>query len=178
MEASIVRDALTEPAVGSVRVPMTIDELFAEHASFVWRTLRHFGVGEGDIEDQMQEVFLVAHRRLERWDGEHPQAWLFAIARRCAAAYRRRSHRRHEDPVASVPDDADPRDPTARAELDLLNRVFQTLDEDKRIVFILHEIEGMSMREVAEAVGCPLHTAYSRYYAARRELIRALEEAK
>lgn len=157
---------------------MTIDELFAEYAGFVWRTLRHFGVHDADLEDQSQEVFLVVQRHISKWDGEHPRSWLFAIARRCAAAYRRRSHRRHEQPVESIPDAIDPHDPTTHAQLDRLNRVFQTLDEDKQIIFVLHEVEGMSMREVADAVGCPLQTAYSRYNAARRDLFRALEEAK
>jgi len=55
--------------------------------------------------------------------------------------------------------------------------VFQTLDEDKQIVFLLHEVEGMSMREVAEAVQRPIKTAFTRYYAARRALTRALGEA-
>ena len=157
--------------------PMTIDDLFSSYAVFVWRTLRQFGVASADLEDQTQEVFLIAHRRIGHWDGKHPRAWLFAIARRCASAYRRRSHRRHEESVATVPEEADPGDPSVRAEIDLLNRVFQTLDEDKQIVFILHEVEGMSMREVADAVQCPLKTAFTRYYAARRELTRALGEA-
>ena len=157
---------------------MTIDDLFSAHAAFVWRTLRQFGVASADLEDQTQEVFLIAHRRLAHWDGEHPRAWLFAIARRSASAYRRRSHRRHEDPLATVPEEVSPEDPSVRAEIELLNRVFQTLDEDKQIAFVLHEIEGMSMREVAEAVQCPLKTAFTRYYAARRELSRAVGGVK
>ncbi|MBN9167888.1 MAG: hypothetical protein BGO98_32200 [Myxococcales bacterium 68-20] len=168
---------MREAAGDVMPAPMTIDDLFSSYAVFVWRTLRQFGVASADLEDQTQEVFLIAHRRIGHWDGKHPRAWLFAIARRCASAYRRRSHRRHEEPVATVPEEADPGDPSVRAEIDLLNRVFQTLDEDKQIVFILHEVEGMSMREVAEAVQCPLKTAFTRYYAARRELTRALGEA-
>jgi RNA polymerase sigma-70 factor, ECF subfamily len=178
VEALIARDVAMREAAGDVMpAPMTIDDLFSSYAVFVWRTLRQFGVASADLEDQTQEVFLIAHRRIGHWDGKHPRAWLFAIARRCASAYRRRSHRRHEEPVATVPEEADPGDPSVRAEIDLLNRVFQTLDEDKQIVFILHEVEGMSMREVAEAVQCPLKTAFTRYYAARRELTRALGEA-
>ena len=76
-----------------------------------------------------------------------------------------------------MPEEVDPADPSVRAEIDLLNRVFQTLDEDKQIVFLLHEVEGMSMREVAEAVQRPIKTAFTRYYAARRALTRALGEA-
>lgn len=157
---------------------MTIGELFAENVSFVWRTLRHFGVAEVDLEDQIQEVFLVAHRRLADWDGRHARAWLAAIARRCASDYRRRGHRRHEQLVHTVPESTDTRDPSARAEIDLLNRVLYSLDEDKRVVFFLYEVEGMSIRDVAEIVQCPVKTAYKRLAAARRELTRALGDMK
>ena len=157
---------------------MTIEELFSTHKAFVWRALRHFGVAEADLEDQTQEVFLIAHRCGDETGARYPRTWLYGIARRCASAYRRRSHRRHECTVESMPEGADTRDPSVRAEIDLLTRVFAALEEEKRAVFLLYEIEGMSMREVAEAVQCPLQVAYSRYYAARRELTRALGDAK
>ena len=176
MQASIL--GVVAPKDGAREVnsaPLTIEALFMTHAPFVWRSLQHFGVAESDLEDETQEVFLVAHRRLPEWDGEHPRAWLYAIARRCAAGYRRRSHRRHERPVDPLPERSDARDPSARAEVDLLRRVLDSLDEDKRAVFLLYEIEEMSMREVAEALQCPLQTAYTRLQAARRELTRALE---
>lgn len=155
---------------------MTVDALFSSYAGFVWRTLRHFGVAPVDLEDQTQEVFLVAHRRLAQWDGQNPRPWLYGIARRCAAGYRRVAHRRHERTVETMPEGRGQHDSSERAELSLLNRVLQTLDEDKRAVFLLHEIEEMSMREVAESVNCPLQTAYTRLYAARREIARALGE--
>lgn len=153
----------------------TIEQLVTDHLPFVWRSLKNLGVDATDVDDQTQEVFLVAHRRLSQWDGSNPRPWLYAIARRRAAAYRRRSHRRHECSVATVPDSTDTRDPSARTEIDLLNRVLDSLDEDKRAVFLLYEVEEMSMREVAQAVGCSVPTAYTRFQAARRELTRALE---
>jgi len=165
-------------AAGDVPSAMTLEELFSTHVRFVWRTLWHFGVAEADLEDQVQEVFLVAHRRWEASGAQHPQTWLYDIARRCAAAYRRRGHRRRECSVETVPEASDTRDPSARAELDLLNRVLASLDHDKRSVFLLYEIEQMSMREVAEVLRCPIQTAYARYHAARRDLTRALEEEK
>jgi RNA polymerase sigma-70 factor, ECF subfamily len=160
-------------------VPVTIEALFSDYVGFVWRSLRHFGVAESDLEDQTQEVFLVAHRQIAQYDVQHPRAWLYAIARRCASAYRRRSHRRHECPVETLPESTDMSDPSLRAEIDLLRRVFTRLDEQQQEVFLLYEFEEMSMREVAEALQCPLQTAYTRLYAARRELARALgiEEA-
>jgi RNA polymerase sigma-70 factor (ECF subfamily) len=168
----VARETVSEQSA----VPLTIEALFAAHAPFVWRVLRHFGVAAVDLEDQTQEVFLVAHRRLSDWNGEHPRAWLAAIARRCAAGYRRRGHRQHEELVHTVPDSTDSRDPSARAEIDFLNRVLASLDEDKRTVFFLYEVEEMSIRDVAEVVHCTVKAAYKRLYAARRELTRALGE--
>ncbi len=156
---------------------MTFEALFQSYVEFVWRSLRHFGVEERDLEDQTQEVFLVAHRHLADLDVEHPRAWLYAIARRCAAGYRRRSHRRHETTVDTVPESSHSRDPGVGMEVDRVGVVLATLDEDKRTVFLLHDVEEMPMREVAEAVGCQLSTAYARLYAARRELAKAIKEA-
>jgi len=178
VHASILGVVTAREAAGDVApVPMTIEALFSTYVEFVWRSLRHFGVPEADLEDQTQEVFLVAYRRQEECDVQHPRAWLYGIARRRASGYRRRSHLRHECPVETLPERIDPRDLFARTEIGLLSRVFASLDEDKQAVFLLYEIEEMSMREVAEAVQCPLKTAYARYHAARRELSRALGEA-
>jgi RNA polymerase sigma-70 factor, ECF subfamily len=180
VNASLVRlvgSAVEAPLEERASVPMTFEALFESYLDFVWRSLRHFGVAERDLEDQTQEVFLVAHRHLPDLDVQHPRAWLYAIARRCAAGYRRRSHRRHECSVEVVPESSHSRDPSAGVEVDRLAPVVASLDEDKRTVFLLHDVEEMPMREIAEAVGCQLSTAYARLYAARRELAKALKEA-
>ena len=178
MDASIARAVMRGVSEDAAPSRVTIDVLFSTYVDFVLRILRHFGVAGSDLDDQAQEVFIVANRRLPDWDGHQPRAWLYAIARRCASTYRRRSHRRHEETVESVPESLDTRDPAARMEMDHLNRVLDALDEDKRDVFVLYEIEEMSMREIAEAVQCTVPTAYARLAAARRELARALEEAE
>ncbi|OJY16218.1 MAG: hypothetical protein BGO98_40245 [Myxococcales bacterium 68-20] len=77
-----------------------------------------------------------------------------------------------------MPEGLAPHDPALRAEVDRLSRILDSLDEDKRAVFLLYEVEEMTMREVAEIVGCTLPTAYARLYAARRDLARVLEEAR
>ena len=132
-----------------------------------------------NLEDQTQEVFLVAYRRYSAWDGEHPRGWLFAIARRCASAYRRRSHRRHELTFHDVPENAPTEfEPPASIDLGCFDAALRALDEDKRNVFTLFELEELPMREVARILQCPVQTAYARLYAARRELARALSEER
>lgn len=156
-----------------------VEELFSAHVDYVWRSLQHLGVSEADLEDQTQEVFLVAYRRYPAWDGEHPRGWLFAIARRCASAYRRRSHRRHELAFHEVPESAPTEiEPPASIDLGRFDAALQALDEDKRTVFTLFELEELPMREVARILQCPVQTAYARLYAARRELARALSEER
>ena len=155
--------------------PPTTAEVFHAHASFAWRVLRRLGVAESDVEDACQEVFVVAHRRLDEFQGRSSvQTWLYGICVRVAAAHRRRARARarQEEPADSEPI-AEPHQENdlamreARAELD---RMLDALDDEKRAVFVLYEIEELPMTEVAAAVACPLQTAYSRLHAARREL--------
>ena len=174
-EVTAALGVVEQAPAGTVSRP-SLEELFSAHADFVWRCLGQLGVPEADLEDQLQEVFLVAYRRYATWDGEQGRAWLYAIARRCAAAFFRRSHRRHELPVEAVPESGAELDPSARIDIERLDKALAALDEDKRAVFVLFEIEEMPMRDVADAVGCPVQTAYARLYAARRALARVLFE--
>jgi RNA polymerase sigma-70 factor, ECF subfamily len=184
MAACVHRRRVTA-ALGLAKAPPLVavsrpglEEFFLAHADYVWRSLLHLGVREADLQDQMHEVFLVAYRRYATWDGEHSRGWLFAIARRCASAYRRRGHRRHEFSVYPLPETGIEADPAARIDAERLDRALAALDEDKRTVFVLYEIEEMTMRDVAETVGCQVATAYARLYAARRELAHLLSEER
>lgn len=145
-------------------------QLFEMHAAFTLRLVRRLGVHESDMEDVAQEVFLIAHRRIADLDAEaNPRNWLFGIARRVVANYLRKSHRVRERPSQEVVSSHG--DPAAEMDLRraraLLEQALDRLDQDKRTVFVLFELEGLPMHEVAEMVGCRLHTAYSRLYAAR-----------
>ena len=161
----------------------TIEELFTAHVHFVWRTLAGHGVSPADVEDATQEVFLVAHRRMDDWDRQRVSArtWLYAIAIRIAANHRRSRRHHGTSAEASPPEPAFVPDPVASVDRQRLlahvGRVLAAMDADRREVFVLFELENFSMKEVAEAVGCPLQTAYARLYAARRDLVGALGES-
>jgi RNA polymerase sigma-70 factor (ECF subfamily) len=60
----------------------------------------------------------------------------------------------------------------------MLAELLEQLDEDKRAVFVLYEIEELTMKEIADIVGCPLQTAYSRLHAARKLMLDALNRRK
>lgn len=160
--------------------------LFTEHAAFVWRVLRRLGVPEADVEDVCQEVFIAVHKQLPNFQGRSkPSTWIYAIARRRAASYRASARHRHEQPMDAdgertlhdVPEQ-DAHDGLERAQMRAqLDRLLDTLDDDKREVFVLYEIEELDMHEVVEIVGCPLQTGYGRLHAARARLRRGAEEA-
>lgn len=156
-------------------MPAAFRDIFSEHAPHVWRALRRLGVREADVPDVAQEVFVVVHRKLPEFEGRSTlKTWIYGICVRTASDYRRRAHVRREEPTdradegrRSAPQLADLERQEARA---LLDAALDALDEDKRAVFVLYEIEELDMPHVAEALGCPQKTAYSRLYAARKQV--------
>jgi RNA polymerase sigma-70 factor (ECF subfamily) len=162
--------------------------LFEAQVAHVWRSLRSLGVEAADVADASQQVFLVLHANLARWNRECTlRAFMYGICLRVASDYRRRSHRRHERLFASPPDIPSGRtspedDAVNRQELRFLDEALARLSPAQREVFVLFEMEELDMNDVAHAVGCPLFTAYSRLRAARKivaaELAASLGERK
>ncbi len=177
-EASISKDVL----LAMHEAPPTFAAVYAENAAFVWRSLRRLGVRAGDVEDTCQEVFLVAHAKLGEFRGGSMRAWLFAIALRVASDYRKKAFVRREVGDDEMPELSVSETQTRSLERDralaLLERILENLDEDKRTVFVLFELEQMPMTEVASAVGCPLQTAYTRLHTARDQVNAAIERWK
>jgi RNA polymerase sigma-70 factor (ECF subfamily) len=172
------------PAEGSAAeedVP-AFDEVFRENVPFVWRTLRRLGVRDADVADVCQEVFVVVHRRLPDFDGRAAlRTWIYGICARTASQYRRRAPQLKEiagtdfERMTVAPEQEESVERKwARRRLD---RALSELDDDKRAVFVLYELEELPMKEVAVALGCPLQTAYSRLHAARREVEEAFRTA-
>ena len=146
--------------------------IFDEHARYVIRTLRHLGVREADVEDVAQEVFVTVHRKLAEFEGRSKlRTWLYAICLRVASDHRRRAYVVRERATDNPPVDTGERtgnEPDSSLESrTFVQQLLAQLDDDKRQVLVLYEIEGLTMRKVAEVVGCPLQTAYSRLHAAR-----------
>ena len=165
------------------RIDLDFRRIFDGHAQAVARTLRYLGVPDADLMDAAQEVFLVVNRRYREFEGRSTLAtWIRQICLRVASTHRRRRGRRREEVLAEVPDAgaeaAQLVDLERREERALLNRLLDVLDDDQRAVIVLYEIELLPMREVAETIGCPLQTAYSRRKAALERLRAALTEGE
>jgi RNA polymerase sigma-70 factor (ECF subfamily) len=160
-----------------------VAEIYDSHFEFVWRTVRRLGVEERHVEDMVQEVFIVVHRRLSDFEGRASlKTWLFGITRRVVQGYRRGRARKPVDPLGDKDRDViDPGARNAETQLDvveatrLLHSLLEQLDDEKREVFVLSELEEMSGPAVAEALDLNLKTAYARIHAARRAFERALQ---
>ncbi len=183
VDASVGDEGRAAAAKAGGEVTPDLAEVFDAHAAYVGRTLRCLGVREREVADAIQEVFLVVHRRLhELRNPAALRSWLYAICVRKAMALRRKAARRREDQVPEVPEGVDGRTPhddlvRTRA-LAAALEILDDLDDDKRAVFVLYEVEQLPMREIADALEIPLQTAFSRLYAARREIGRKLQRMK
>jgi RNA polymerase sigma-70 factor (ECF subfamily) len=155
----------------------SFDEVYARHVAFVWRVVRTLGVAEASLEDAVQDVFVVVHRRLAEFEGRAAlTTWLFAIARRVALAYRRRTGRTEvldDEPTGAADTFADvTRVEAARIVASILDGML----EDQRIVFALVELEQLAVPEVARILDLKLNTAYSRLRLARHAFQVAVRE--
>lgn len=156
--------------------------MFDAHLEFVARVLRRCGVPDRELEDARQEVFLIVHRKLCEFEGRASvRTWVYAIASRVALVTLRKAHLRRELLVARPYEPAAEGDQESallrqRALCDVL-RALRTMDADKRQAFVLYELEGMSVAELASHVGVPENTALYRLHRAREELAQKLNRA-
>jgi RNA polymerase sigma-70 factor, ECF subfamily len=169
------------PAAGqTAAAPPTFEQIFHDEAAYAGRTLRYLGVREAHVEDACQEVFVVVYRQLGQLRGGSARAWVRQICVRVASNHRRSLRRRPEDAAAEPPDVAVPATQHGDAERRQARRrllgALDALSEEQRSVFVLYEIEQLTMPDIAEAVGCALQTAYSRLHAARTKVQTAMKE--
>jgi RNA polymerase sigma-70 factor (ECF subfamily) len=162
--------------------PKDFHAAYAEHFDFVWRSLRLLGVPRDLLDDAAQDVFGVVYRRLDDFDGGAAfRTWLFAIARRVAANYRRRESRRLSLLGVRL-DEESSTEPTPDANLeasesaDAVLAYCSKLDDDRRSLFVLALIEGVATPELVPVFSVPLNTLYSRIRALREGLEHFLEQ--
>lgn len=169
----------TEPQ-GSSTTPLGVEQVYREHVGYVFRLIQRFGVGQDEVEDATQEVFIIVHRRLSDFDPSRGsmRTWLFALARGVSANRRRGRERRLR--VVEQPCEGRERDrrPTPeqrlgqRETLERVGRFLATLPAHQREVFELIDIEGMRGPEVSQALGVNINTIYTRLRLARQAFKR------
>ena len=162
---------------------LDFEQIYDEYFAFAWSNLRRFGVRDRYLEDAVQDLFLVVHRRLGEFEGRSSlRTWLAGIAWRVASDYRRQESRKGGgEPLTDTfaAKTHDPHGLAVHAEaMRQLDHLLRQLDDDKRVVFVLTELEEMSVPEIAEAIGVNLNTVYARLRAARKAFNEALERQK
>jgi RNA polymerase sigma-70 factor, ECF subfamily len=152
-----------------------LGELYRLYRAEVARNLhRMLGPGRGDLEDVLQEVFIEVFRSIARFRGDAKvSTWLYRVCVNVALQRLRKRKRRAEvstDAVAErITDETPERDLDTRRRLDAVYRLLDELSPKKRVVFILHEIEGREPKEIAGIVGAPVLTVRTRLHYARKE---------
>jgi len=177
------------PSVAGVQVAQPADDVEASirtpgdayeaYFGVVWRNLCRLGVSRTSVEDAVQDVFLVVHRRWGDFRRESSvRTWVIGICLLVAREYRRRRLRAAQNQEIESGDAISLDSPAAAIERLEATRVLMTLldglDEPLRSVFVLVELEDLSMTEAAEAIGIPVSTAYKRLANARQQFERAL----
>ncbi len=170
--------------------PWTFGAVYEAHFAFVWRSVRRLGVVDEAVDDVVQDIFLVVHRKLPGFRGESSiRSWLFSIASRVVRDSRRSLRRKPGNlgGMGRVCDDVDfvadsapsPHESAAGAEaVRTLHAVLDAMRKERREVFILAELEEMSVADIAAAVGANSNTVYSRLRAARADFERAVGRAR
>jgi RNA polymerase sigma-70 factor, ECF subfamily len=169
----------------SYRALPDFERVYEDNFTYIWRAARRLGIDPADTDDVVQEVFVVAHRRLAEFEGRaQVKTWLFKILVRVVRHYFRTQSRKPGHRRDASTGDVDrlavhsvhgPVEAAERAEaVRILDSLLSRLDEDKREVFVLAEIEQLSSVEIADVLGANINTVYSRLRAARQEFERAL----
>ena len=174
------------PPLDDVRV---FERIYDEHVDFVWRSARRLGIDEAAADDVVQRVFLVVHRRLKEFEGRSSmKTWLFSILLHTIRDHRR-ALRRKSPHLLSEPSDPDaiadtcvahnPEEALERAEASrIIDALLDTLEEEKRIVFVMAELEQMTAIEIGQATGLDPKAVYSRLRAARTDFERAASKLR
>ncbi len=189
-ETTLRMPALSRPvpvvaAVADAAAP-TFEAVYDEQAEFVWRSIRRLGVDAAGADDVLQQVFLVVHRRMAEFvPGSSMRAWLSGILLRVVQEHRRSLRRKSPHLRGAVPEDdlaqvvdgsvrANPeRGASQREASRIIGELLETLDDDKRAVFVLADLEQMTAVEIGEALGMDAPAVYSRLRAARTDFERA-----
>jgi RNA polymerase sigma-70 factor, ECF subfamily len=158
--------------------------IFRTHYTAVWRLLRRLGVTPARIDDAAQEVFWVAARRLADIDPTRAGSFLYGVALRVASGEARRDRTAPPladlDQLASLADEG----PSPEERLDqsrareLLDWVLDRLPLELRDVFVLHELEGLEIREIAALQDIPQGTVSSRLRRAREDFSAIARRAR
>jgi len=162
-------------APAAIEIP-PFEAIYSQYFGFVWSSARYFGVTPAAMEDVVQEIFVVIHRKLATLrQPESLRSWIYSIVRRTVTDYHRTQRTRHaSDLVLSLYVETQQETQPTPLELteqneaaELLHHLLEEIDPRKREVLMLVEAEGMTVPEISDGLEIPLDTAYTRLRAGR-----------
>jgi RNA polymerase sigma-70 factor (ECF subfamily) len=171
LATALSTDRVSGPSSEADR-PRRLERMFVDNYRFVWRLVRRLGIPFDAMEDATQEVFLVAAERLDDIDKESERAFVYGIALRVVRSMLRSITR---EPPTDQGDEGPsplprPDELTDRKRaVEALDAVLAQLPVELRIIFALFEIEGITMREIAQITEIPPGTVASRLRRAREQ---------
>jgi RNA polymerase sigma-70 factor (ECF subfamily) len=164
--------------------PAGFSTVYRSEFAFVVKSLRRLGIPAGDLEDLTHDVFMTAYRRHASYDPRRPiKPWLFGIAFRMASDWKRLVRHARELPLEHAVEARDDRRPPDEAaalsqERQLVLDALARIDLARRAVFIMHDIEGLPVPDISDALEIPAGTAYSRLRQARIEFADAVRSLR
>ncbi len=151
--------------------------LYETHYDFAWRTARRLGLPEADVEDAVQDAFRIAWEQLERFTWGRFTTWLYRIVANVVSERLRRTRvREFFGAFLGRADTSLEAHVEARSTLRIVEQVLRKLTREKREVFALFEIEGLTHQEIAELIGVKVETVRTRLHYARRDFERLAEK--
>ena len=161
----------------------SFESIYRRYFDFVWSSVRRLGVSAAATDDVVQEVFIVIHSRIDSLERpESLRSWIYGITRRIVSTYHRAQRTKEASGAALAAEPDGRRTPTPlelveqNDQVKLLFELLQEVDEAKREVFMMVELDELTVPEVAEILEIPLNTAYSRLRTAREAFVAALAE--
>ncbi|HEY1812485.1 MAG TPA: RNA polymerase sigma factor [Kofleriaceae bacterium] len=187
-----------QTVIGAQAMPSSADDLAASRraeladmkrlydaeASYIRRAVVHLGGMHADVDDLVHDVFVVAVRRRDAFDGRSSaRTWLYGITVKVVAAWRRRQRLRRFFGLSELAKGDEPVDPFtparyfARGEsVAVAYRILDQMSEHQRTVFILFELEELSGEAIAKIIERPVKTVWTRLFRARAEFERRLRQ--
>lgn len=176
-DGRVPEEPAANPARAAVDGPARIRAAVAEHHDFLWRQVRRWGIAPGDVDDVVQQAFVVFAGRVDGVDVGAERAFLYATARNASSNHRRVQSRRreaHDDDAVSVAIDPASNLDDVHTARDAIDKLLEGMDDDLRAVLVLYEGEEMTAPEIAALLDIPVGTVSSRLRRAREEVTARL----
>lgn len=163
--------------------PPSVEEVYDGHVDFVARFARGLGVPSAEIDDVIQDVFVVVVRDLAGFEGRASvRTWMARITYNVVRTHRRKRGQRQREAVFDEEIEVEGKTPhdlvLEREAMRAFSQIFAKMPEEQRVVFWLAEVEGLEMAAIAASVGVPVATAHSRLRLARGVYQRGVEQLR